>query len=191
MNTVYIAQAAEQTVLASQLIQNSAIQAIRLVRSKVELAVLSGGPPAPLVVSFNFGATREPSPTDCLRLLVNFQMAGVPESPDEGEAPPAAAVVEIDCAFRVEYALRPGFEPSDAQIEAFQEGNAIFNAWPYFREYLQSTLQRMGLPTFTLPFLRLQPRADAPKAGEESTPARKARSGANPATKRRLRPSGK
>ena len=38
-------------------------------------------------------------------------------------------------------------------IEAFAQLNGIYNAWPYFREYLQCSTARMGLPTVTLPLI--------------------------------------
>lgn len=40
-------------------------------------------------------------------------------------------------------------------VKSFAETNAVFNAWPYFREYVQSTTLRMGLPPLTVPLLKL------------------------------------
>lgn len=37
----------------------------------------------------------------------------------------------------------------------FGEINGIYNAWPYWREFVQNTIVRMGLPTLTLPVFRL------------------------------------
>jgi hypothetical protein len=55
----------------------------------------------------------------------------------------------------VSYQLRPGFAPTAEQINAFKDGNAIFNCWPYCRQYVQEMIQRMGYPPLTLPFLRV------------------------------------
>jgi hypothetical protein len=172
MNTIFIGQTPGQTRLSADLIQSSNLQQIRLVRSKLALAESIADQPAPLAVTFSFGATKETSPAGILRLNVAFQMVGLPEdsSGTETTSPPEGPVVEVDCAFRLDYDLRPGFQPTDAQIEAFKDGNAIFNAWPYFREYLQSTFQRMGLPPFTLPFLRLHPKPSPPKADAQIAP---------------------
>ena len=53
-------------------------------------------------------------------------------------------------------------------MKAFQNGNAIFNLWPYFRECLQNNLQRMGLPPLTAPFLRLQLKPKLRKPGPQT-----------------------
>jgi len=50
------------------------------------------------------------------------------------------------------------FEITSEHARAFQEGTAIFNLWPYFREFVQSHLVAMALSAFTAPFLRIQPK---------------------------------
>jgi hypothetical protein len=45
----------------------------------------------------------------------------------------------------------------------------IFNCWPYFREYLQSTVTRMNLLPLTVPLLRLLPKP--PRKKPTQTPA--------------------
>jgi hypothetical protein len=56
------------------------------------------------------------------------------------------------------YELAEGYEPTSEQIEAFRQGNAIFNCWTYFREYVQSSVARMNFPSVTVPFLRMVPK---------------------------------
>jgi hypothetical protein len=51
------------------------------------------------------------------------------------------------------------------RVKAFKDGNAIFIAWPYCRQYPQNSLQRMGLPPLAAPFLRLQPQTK-PRKGQ-------------------------
>ena len=70
-------------------------------------------------------------------------------SPLETEGEEVATVVAV---FRVTYTLDQTDLPA-ADVEYFGKINGIFNAWPYWREYLQGTLQRMGLPQLTLPLL--------------------------------------
>jgi hypothetical protein len=92
-------------------------------------------------------------------------MAGVEDNegaPDQAEKR-VGPVVTVECAYEVDYLVREKFELRADHVTAFKDGNAIFNAWPYFREFLQSSLQRMGLPPLVAPFLRLQPRAKPPK----------------------------
>lgn len=66
----------------------------------------------------------------------------------------------IQCRFEADYHLLPDFNPSASQIAAFHSGNAVFNCWPYLREFIQNSTVRMGLPPATVPFLRLVPRIE-------------------------------
>ena len=64
-------------------------------------------------------------------------------------------VVLIECRFEGQYALVPEYIPSQEQIEAFRTANAVFNCWPFFREYVQNTTVRLGFPPPPIPFLRM------------------------------------
>lgn len=55
----------------------------------------------------------------------------------------------------ITYERQPDAEVSSQEnIDAFGRVNGIYNAWPYIREYVQSSLVRLGLPAFDLPLLR-------------------------------------
>jgi len=69
-----------------------------------------------------------------------------------------AELVALECLFDADYILLDGFQPSSEQIEAFRHGPAIFNCWPFFREYVQSIVLRMNYPAPTIPFLWLVPK---------------------------------
>lgn len=43
---------------------------------------------------------------------------------------------------------------TDDHFKHFADKNAVFNAWPYWREFVQSATARMQLPTLTLPTYR-------------------------------------
>jgi hypothetical protein len=45
--------------------------------------------------------------------------------------------------------------PRESDIENFMHWNAVYNAWPYWREYLASTMNRAGLPRFVVPIARM------------------------------------
>ena len=64
-------------------------------------------------------------------------------------------VVSIFCRFEAHYNFDATFGPTEPQIQAFKKGNAVFNIWPYFREYVTSSFMRMGLPPPPVQFLRL------------------------------------
>jgi hypothetical protein len=73
-------------------------------------------------------------------------------------------------ALRVEYELKyrvpADFKATKAEISSFAKVNGVYNAWPYFREYVQSTMLRMNLPPVILPVYRIPP---TPK--NEATPS--------------------
>lgn len=94
-----------------------------------------------------------------------------------GEDKESRELAVINCHFDADYELREGFEPEESHINAFHNGNAVFNCWPYFRELAQSATVRMGLPPPAIPFLRLVPKitprtidAPAQPAGEVAPP---------------------
>ncbi|HKV23946.1 MAG TPA: hypothetical protein VJN93_05085 [Candidatus Acidoferrum sp.] len=83
--------------------------------------------------------------------LIRFTLTG-----KEKEAAKEPAI-SITATFLAEYQLAEGFEPSPAEQKAFMEANAVFNCWPYWREFVKSTTARMNLPPLTLPFFRVLP----------------------------------
>ena len=56
---------------------------------------------------------------------------------------PASDAIRVNCEFEASYALNDGYKPSPREVEAFQTGNAVVNCWPFFREFVQSTVVRM------------------------------------------------
>ena len=48
-----------------------------------------------------------------------------------------------------------GERPSDDLALHFAGANAVFNVWPYFRELVQSTACRMGVPQLVIPSLTI------------------------------------
>lgn len=62
---------------------------------------------------------------------------------------------QVEVEFCVIYQSKKDVKPPDNEIEAFGITNVVFNAWPYAREYVQSTLMRMDLPPFAMPLLKI------------------------------------
>lgn len=162
MNAIIIEQNRDEIKLASEVNQSAAINRIRLARAKVASQVVDDGPTESITVNFNFKSKPLTAPANILRLEIAFDMAGVEEE-KKPDGKKLGTVVLVECAYEVDYVLRDGFEITPDHVKAFKDGNAIFNAWPYFREYLQNNLERMGLPSLTAPFLRLQPKPTARK----------------------------
>ncbi len=64
--------------------------------------------------------------------------------------------VTIQASVIVSYEVdRDSGSANQDELEAFGRVNGVYNAWPYLREYVQSSLVRLGLPPFDLPLLRV------------------------------------
>lgn len=166
MNAIVIEQNHDETKLAYEVHQNGDLSRLRLSRAKVVSAAIDKAPKSHISISFNFKSKQLSAPANILRLEIAFRMTGTEEK-EMGEAVAKGTsqedkkphyVVLVECAFEVDYDLHEGFQLTPEHVKAFKDGNAIFNAWPYFREYLQNNLLRMGLPPLIAPFLRLQPK---------------------------------
>ncbi|MBW1940929.1 MAG: protein-export chaperone SecB [Deltaproteobacteria bacterium] len=60
--------------------------------------------------------------------------------------------LKVTCVYRV---LLSSKRPiTDEFMEIFTNVNIQMNTWPYFREFVQSMIQRVGFPPLTLPFLK-------------------------------------
>lgn len=65
----------------------------------------------------------------------------------------ADAPYQIVARFRLLYRLSGGGPPKSEDIEQFAYWNSVFNAWPYWREYVSSTINRAHLPPFIVPVM--------------------------------------
>jgi len=65
-------------------------------------------------------------------------------------------VVVVTATFELLYELKEGAEVSEEALGHFARINALYNGWPYWREFLQNTLARLDLPQLTVPLLRVQ-----------------------------------
>ena len=68
----------------------------------------------------------------------------------------------IRASFLLAYDFKDGFDKySDEAFKAFAEINGVYNAWPYWREFVQNATVRMGLPSLTIPVWRVFPPSEA------------------------------
>jgi hypothetical protein len=70
----------------------------------------------------------------------------------QGESEPA---LRARVTFEVRYTAAERM--TDGLFAEFRTRNLMVNTWPYFREYLQSTLARSGWPVLTLPAYKSAP----------------------------------
>jgi hypothetical protein len=136
--------------LAGAIAKRVRIDDIRLVNSKVKREVLNDEDiPKTVRLDNGFKVThRFDAATRHIHVLVLFFVCGRPET-GEGEAD----IFRIESSFSLDYRIS-GDEPAGVEeVAAFAKLNGIYNAWPYWREYVQSTASRMGLPPLVLPVI--------------------------------------
>jgi hypothetical protein len=171
MTPLIIQQSAGQAALAFELHTHAEIDSVRLRRARLSSRSLLDAVRGPIVLEFSHKARQARGPEGVLRLEIDFRFRGEQERAlAEREARSAREpLVLVECTWEVDYRLANGYQPAPKAVQAFKDGNGIFNCWPYFREYLQNTVTRMNLPPLTVPLLRLLPKPPRGKAAERQS----------------------
>lgn len=91
---------------------------------------------------------------DCILAKAVFSLSGSPSV--SGETKERNEVVSITAEYILMYALTKKPMPTEKELQNFCDINAVYNAWPYWREFVHSTMDRMGLPTMTMPLLKFR-----------------------------------
>ena len=138
---------------------NAELTELHLLDCSAAITETSGQPESQLRLSLQFEPSILGAEQGNARFAVRIKIFG---DPKDAELQADKHLLEVACQFALGYALKPGYTPSQADLDAFKEGNAIFHCWPFFRELVQNLAMRMGLQISPLPLLRLAPKA-APK----------------------------
>ena len=144
-----IAQDDEQRKLSFSLQSQADIEAVSLVEATAKCKSKLDNAKYPLAFSVEF--EPEDAKVEGRFMTVRVRFTFTVTDKDKVD------VIVVKCLLSADYELAAGFRPSRNAINAFKQGNAIFNCWPYFREYVQNTVVRMNYPPPTIPFLRLMP----------------------------------
>lgn len=92
-------------------------------------------------------------------VLVEFQFFA-----RESNADSASDLVKLDAEFKLSYSIDGAEEIEDRCFHHFAELNGPYNAWPYWRELVQSATGRVGLSGITVPVFRpISKRVDSPE----------------------------
>lgn len=117
----------------------------------------------PVAIEVGFSNVSSKCSGGSMRVLLAFGAKAHDSSPTPTE------IFSVKCRFEMTYELEEGYQPTQDEMDAFAGGNAVFNAWSFFREFAQNTVVRMGFPsTPTIPFLRLAPPVEAKTPKTES-----------------------
>ncbi len=64
-------------------------------------------------------------------------------------------VILIDASFLLSYRIKNFEGLTQKGFERFANLNGVYNAWPYWREFVQNTIVRMGLPSLSIHVFRI------------------------------------
>ena len=138
----------------SQLIGNVQIGAVRAVEAAMRTSMNGQGEIETGEAKIGYTARVPQSPKNGLFIVrVDFAFGLQRVSADAG----ATTDVAVNVSFELTYRVPDNIATTEEQLAAFANVNGVFNAWPYFREFVHASLSRMGLPPFILPVYRVSP----------------------------------
>jgi hypothetical protein len=137
---------------AKKLISVVELVGVRLIeiRASNRLSTLQEKPP----VTIEHTQKASVSAGDEAGRFVVFASIDVRINATDGENQP---LVRIRAKVELRYKVPPSFPVLKKELNAFARVNAVYNAWPYFREIVQSVSGRMELPQMILPVYRIRP----------------------------------
>jgi hypothetical protein len=134
--------------LAMALVPRTKLEAVRLVGSTVASDMEKTGHAMEVQYGVDASSKLDPA-TNKITVSTKFMTrAGTPSS--EGQTDD---VLRIEAEFRVVYSVDSMDGIEEKHVDAFGRMNGVYNVWPYWREYVQSTTVRLGFPPIVLPLL--------------------------------------
>lgn len=134
------------------LIKNVELRGIRLVGSNTaltaDLPAKSGEATMKLEQEFKYREVLEPE--HLLGVIATFRLQSFAESDKE---PTNTQLFSIDSSFLFLYNIR-GRSWTEKEQTLFATNTVAFQAWPYFREFVQNMASRMGLPSMVVPLMK-------------------------------------
>lgn len=126
--------------------------------------------PSPIKLQIDFHPTGIRRTEAEVLLWIDFTLcAGDHSEPKAGE------VLYVEAVLEAGYTSVTGEQPSSEAITSFHKANAVMHCWPYFREFVQSTVAGMHLPVPPVPFLMLNTVTETAPATTRKTPPAKKR----------------
>jgi len=89
---------------------------------------------------------------DALGVIARFVLHAFGEGEEQQKK---NSFLSIDATFFLLYRLDGAEGLDDMALSSFADLNGTYNAWPYWREFVQSITSRMDLPPLTIPVFRL------------------------------------
>ncbi len=142
--------------LASRVATAVDITDVRMINMHASLLQWDGKTPTLSRMGHSARTTRSKSGESIeVQVALFFDMAEDTET--SRDKPP----LSIHATFSLRYQVRDLNRYSDEEVEAFGTVNGAYNAWPFWRELVYTTLSRMGVPPIALPVFRVLPKVDS------------------------------
>lgn len=141
--------------LAGKVARNVELEAVNLRHASVNAGYEPGELPEEVAIDIQYRTSMERKPSQGgtpypkLAVTVEFKFK-VEAKSDEN----SIDVMLLEAGYLLTYALNPSAEIEDECFKYFAEVNGPYNAWPYWRELVQSVSGRLGLPGFVVPVFR-------------------------------------
>lgn len=103
-------------------------------------------------VEFNQRLAKVARDEPNLRFVISLEFEAIAR-PDS--APEDQSWMEARATLALTYSVSSFDDLSDVNLAAFAFINGVYNAWPYWREYVQSATVRLGLPPLIAPVYRI------------------------------------
>lgn len=164
----------ERIEAAKRVIEGAMLRDIRLAAGRMERSISHPGELAEPTMEIKHSAWASRNDQNSFVVDVRFLLLiydGPGQRPEEAEDCELEVPICVEAVFELQYSHPDAASLGDEALLAFAGTNGVFNAWPYFREFAQSSFQRMGLPPTTIPLFRLSPPQPAGQEPGAATPA--------------------
>ncbi len=84
----------------------------------------------------------------------------------------ANSFLNVEATFSLLYSINSLEDLDDTALNSFAEVNGTYNAWPYWREFVQNITSRMELPTLTVPVFRIAPTPSKEATKKDEAPVK-------------------
>jgi hypothetical protein len=160
---MFLTQTGEQLQALSEFQSHCEIRDVTLLMCSALRAKLTRPPVEPISIRPSLSNISSRFQGDCFMVEVSFEYSAW----DSSEPP--ERVFLINSTFEVTYQMLDEYSPSQDAIQSFSRGTAVFNCWPYAREFLSDITARMGHQAPALPLLRIAPKKEAKPAKQQPT----------------------
>ena len=125
------------------------VESIRLIETGAKQSLLKGQLPTQLAIAVQTSHELH-AEEHLIDIHAKFSLVGRYKESEKSEPP-----LGIRAEFVIRYSLGSSEGLTKSHYDAFAELNGSHNAWPYWREYVQSVTTRMGIPPLTIPVYRV------------------------------------